>query len=83
MAFEMIEVKHMPEQPVTNQLTQPVFVPQGMKTEGMIFPNLVTGFERNPQHAARAALYSRYTNNEWHNNNMGIYDESNMNRWAD
>ncbi|XP_034119582.1 tektin-3 [Drosophila sulfurigaster albostrigata] len=80
MAFEMIEIKHMPEQPVTNQMTQPCFVPQGMKTEGMIFPNLVTGFERNPQHAARAALYTRYTNNEWHSNNLGIYGESNTNR---
>ncbi|EDW46093.1 GM13535 [Drosophila sechellia] len=80
MAYELIQVKHMPEQPVTNQLTKQCFLPKGMKTDGMIFPNLVTGFDRNPQHAARAALYTRYTSNEWYNNNMTKYSESNMNR---
>ncbi|BFG01966.1 tektin-3 [Drosophila madeirensis] len=80
MAYELIEVKHLPEQPVTNQLTKQCFLPKGMKTDGMNFPNLVTGFDRNPQHAARAALYTRYTNNEWYNNNMTKYSESNINR---
>ncbi|KAH8329839.1 hypothetical protein KR067_004148 [Drosophila pandora] len=80
MAYELIQVKHLPEQPVTNQLTKQCFLPKGMKTDGMIFPNLVTGFDRNPQHAARAALYTRYTSNEWYNNNMTKYSESNTNR---
>ncbi|XP_020805235.1 tektin-3 [Drosophila serrata] len=80
MSYELIQVKHLPEQPVTNQLTKQCFLPKGMKTDGMIFPNLVIGFDRNPQHAARAALYTRYTSNEWYNNNMTKYAESNMNR---
>ncbi|XP_030378189.1 tektin-3 [Scaptodrosophila lebanonensis] len=80
LAYELIKVKHLPDQPVTNQLTKQCFMPRGMRTEGMIFPNVVTGFDRNPQHAARAALYTRYTNTEWYNNNMMRYLESNMNR---
>lgn len=80
LAYEMIEVKNLAEQPVTNQLVKPCFSPSGMTTEPMNFPNLVTGFERNPQHAARAALFTRYTNNEWVNSNLTKYAESNINR---
>ncbi|XP_053947551.1 tektin-3 isoform X2 [Anastrepha ludens] len=80
LAYEMIEVKNLAEQPVTNQLMKPCFSPSGMTTEPMNFPNLVTGFERNPQHAARAALFTRYTNNEWVNSNLTKYAESNINR---
>lgn len=47
-----------------------------MSTEPLTFPNLVTGFERNPQHAARAALYTRYTPTEWHNNFLALLAES-------
>lgn len=78
----MMEVKNLPEQPVTNQLVKPCFAPAGMTTEPMTFPNLVTGFLRNPQHAARAALYTRYTNSEWVNNNLSKYSESNINRYS-
>lgn len=77
----MIEVKNLAEQPVTNQLVKPRFAPAGMTTEPMTFPNLVTGFQRNPQHAARAALYTRYTSGEWMNNNLAKYTESNINRY--
>lgn len=80
LAYEMIEVKNLAEQPVTNQLVKPCFSPSGMTTEPMNFPNLVTGFERNPQHAARAALFTRYTSNEWVNSNLTKYAESNINR---
>uniref|UniRef100_A0A1A9X591 Tektin n=1 Tax=Glossina brevipalpis TaxID=37001 RepID=A0A1A9X591_9MUSC len=80
LSYEMIEVKNLPEQPVTNQLVKPCFAPTGMTTEALTFPNLVTGFLRNPQHAARAALYTRYTFGEWNNNNLTKYAESNINR---
>lgn len=46
----------------------------------MQFPNLVNGFERNPEHAARSALYTRYTPSEWHNSCMTLYGESDVNR---
>lgn len=51
-----------------------------MSTEPLTFPNLVTGFERNPQHAARAALYTRYTPAEWTNHCISTYSEADTNR---
>lgn len=58
----------------------PCYTPQGMATEPLKFPNLVTGFERNPSHAARAALYTRYTPSEWHQNQIRLQNEVNANR---
>lgn len=55
-------------------------MPGGMATEAMKFPNLVTGFDRNPSHAARAALYTRYTPYDWVQNQTRLYNESNANR---
>lgn len=78
--FEMINVTPLVEQPITNHLSDPCFTPSGMSTEPLTFPNLVTGFERNPQHGARAALYTRYTPGEWVNHSMSMYEESNANR---
>lgn len=46
----------------------------------MQFPNLVNGFDRNPEHAARSALYTRYTPAEWHTSCMTLYGESDVNR---
>lgn len=48
--------------------------------EPLQFPNLVTGFDRNPEHAARFALYTRYTPAEWHKSCMTSYIESDSNR---
>lgn len=69
-----------PTQPVTNALTDPCYTPYGMATEPLKYPNLVTGFERNPAHAARAALYTRYTPLEWTQANLSNYNESDTNR---
>ncbi|KOB71459.1 Uncharacterized protein OBRU01_13705 [Operophtera brumata] len=43
--------------------------------EPLRFPNLVTGFDRSPEHAARAALYTRYTQYEWNQNSIKNYNE--------
>lgn len=51
-----------------------------MATEPLRFPNLVTGFDRNPAGAARAAMYTRYTPYEWTQNNIVHYNESDANR---
>jgi hypothetical protein len=51
-----------------------------MATEPLRFPNLVTGFERNPAHAARTALYTRYTPYEWMQSNISHYNEADTNR---
>lgn len=55
-------------------------VPYGMITKPLKFPNLVTGFDRNPSHAARAALYIRYTPYDWMQNQIGLYNEADSNR---
>lgn len=47
----------------------------------LTFPNLVNGFDRNPQHAVRAAVYTRYTPSEWKNSNISAYTESDINRY--
>lgn len=51
-----------------------------MANESLSFPNLVNGFDRNPQHAARSALYTRYTPSEWQKNCVTAYTESDVNR---
>lgn len=76
LGYEMIQVTPLPETLVTNELVNPCFSPNGMSTEPLRFPNLITGFERNPQHAARAALYTRYTANEWTNASVSTNAEA-------
>lgn len=56
------------------------FAPTDMRREPLQFPNLVNGFDRNPEHAARSALYTRYTPSEWHNSCITSYTESDVNR---
>lgn len=51
-----------------------------MSREPLQFPNLVNGFDRNPEHAARSALYTRYTPSEWHKSCLTSNAESDMNR---
>ncbi|KAG8227484.1 hypothetical protein J437_LFUL002373 [Ladona fulva] len=58
----------------------PCYAPPGMVTEPIRFPSLVTGCERNPSHAARAALYTRYTPHEWAQSNLEKYSESDTSR---
>ncbi|PSN29761.1 Tektin-3 [Blattella germanica] len=80
LGYENVEVVPLPSQPVTNALVDPCYTPSGMATEPLRFPNLVTGFERNPAHAARAALYTRYTPYEWAQSNISHYNEADTNR---
>lgn len=65
----------------TNQMLDPCFSSSSMPHQPLTFPNLVNSFERNPQHAARAALYTRYTPGEWQHSNVAAYTESDINRF--
>lgn len=65
---------------MTNLLVDACRTSYGLATEPLKFPNLVTGFDRNPLHAARAALYTRYTPYEWIQNQIKLYNEANANR---
>ncbi|XP_047503394.1 tektin-3-like isoform X1 [Pieris napi] len=80
MGYEEIEVTPMPSQPITNTMVDPCYTPTGMAAEPLRFPNLVTGFDRSPEHAARAALYTRYTQYEWNQNSIKNYNESDAKR---
>ncbi|XP_066250669.1 tektin-3-like [Euwallacea similis] len=70
----------LPSQHVTNCIIDPCYTPYGMATEPLKFPNLVTGFERNPAHTTRAALYTRYTPLEWTQSNLKNYSVADTNR---
>lgn len=80
MGYEAVQVTPLHEQPITNALVASSYSPSAMCSDPVTFPNLVTGFERNPQHAARAALYTRYTPNEWTTSNVTTYAEADKNR---
>lgn len=66
-----------PSRPTTNLLADACRTPHGIATDPLKFPNLVTGFDRNPTHAARAALYTRYTPCDWLRNQIKLYNEAN------
>lgn len=56
------------------------FVAQAHAREDLKFPTMVNGFDRNGEHAARSALYTRYTPSEWHTSCLTSYAESDINR---
>ncbi|GAB0095295.1 Tektin [Sergentomyia squamirostris] len=80
MGYETIELAPIAEHPLTNQLVHPNYTPPSLTSEPLSFPNLVTAYEKNPQHAARTALYTRYTPSEWINSCISTYAEADVNR---
>ncbi|XP_063988747.1 tektin-3 isoform X2 [Diachasmimorpha longicaudata] len=81
LGYETVELSPLHLQPMTNKFVDPCYAPQGMATKPLKFPNLVTGFERNPGHAARAALFTRYTPCEWSQNQVHLGNEVTANRF--
>lgn len=51
-----------------------------LHNEPLLFPNLVNSFDRNPTHAARAALYTRFTPAEWQTSCVSAYADADINR---
>ncbi|XP_011069058.1 PREDICTED: tektin-3-like [Acromyrmex echinatior] len=80
LGYEVVEVTPLSAQPITNLLVDACRTSRGLAAEPLKFPNLVTGFDRNPSHAARAALYTRYTPSDWIQNEIKLYNEANANR---
>ncbi|XP_046399309.1 tektin-3-like [Ischnura elegans] len=80
LGYENLVPMPLPSYPVTNRQMDPCYAPAGMVTEPIKFPSLVTGSERNPAHAARAALYTRFTPHEWAQSNLCNYSESDASR---
>lgn len=80
LGYKVLKAAPLSAQPITNLTMDAYRVPYGMITKPLKFPNLVTGFDRNPSHAARAALYIRYTPYDWMQNQIGLYNEADSNR---
>ncbi|XP_015587534.1 tektin-3 isoform X2 [Cephus cinctus] len=78
MGYENIELVPLSRtKAMTNYTGDPM---SNMTTQPLKFPNLVTGYERNPVHASQAAMYTRYTPNEWYQKQIKFYNEANTNR---
>lgn len=56
------------------------YITDNMATQPLRFPNLVTGYQRNPAHALQSALYTKYTPNEWFQKQVKFYNEADLNR---
>ncbi|XP_049779624.1 tektin-3-like [Schistocerca cancellata] len=80
LGYENVELIPLASHPLTNAYLDKSYTSAKMSTEPIRFPNLVTSVERNPPHAARTALYSRYTPFEWTQSNINYYNESETNR---
>ncbi|XP_043465641.1 tektin-3-like isoform X1 [Leptopilina heterotoma] len=77
VGYENIEVLPLSTKTISNYAVDPLV---NMSTKPLKFPNLVTGFQRNPVHASQAALYTRYTPNEWFQKQVMFYNEADSNR---
>jgi len=51
-----------------------------MDTGLLKFPNLITSYQRNPNRASHAALYTRYTPQEWFQKQVKYYNEADSQR---
>ncbi|XP_043469321.1 tektin-3-like [Leptopilina heterotoma] len=80
LGYENIELNSLPSKTMTNELVDACYSSKGILTEPLKFPNLITGFDRNSTHAAKAALYTRYTPYEWVQNQIQLYNEADSNR---
>lgn len=74
--YDRTEIIPLPGLTVANFKMSPCFIPKGMSTEPIHYPNFVTGFERNPQHAARTAINVRYTEKDWIHGCSALYTEA-------
>ncbi|BET03207.1 microtubule cytoskeleton organization [Nesidiocoris tenuis] len=77
MGYENMALTPLPE---PRQLMDATIVPYGATSEPLRFPNIVSGFDKNPSHAARAALYTRYTPYEWSQAALCNFNEADTSR---
>ncbi|XP_043251653.1 tektin-3-like [Colletes gigas] len=65
MGYENVEVIPLATKSISNP-----------SNASLKFPNIVTGYQRNPVHATRTALNTRYTPNEWFEKQVKYYNEA-------
>ncbi|EZA61330.1 Tektin-3 [Ooceraea biroi] len=75
--FENTEVIPLTSRSILNY---PLDASEKMGTRPLKFPNLITGYQRNPVHASHAALYTRYTPQEWFQKQVKYYNEADSQR---
>ncbi|XP_051162937.1 tektin-3-like isoform X2 [Leptopilina boulardi] len=80
LGYENIELNPLSSKTMTNFLVDSCYSSKGILMEPLKFPNLITGFDRNPSHASKTALYTRYTPYEWVENQIKLYNEADSNR---
>ncbi|XP_023025860.2 tektin-3 [Leptinotarsa decemlineata] len=78
--YENRRIMPLSSQSTTNAMIDSCPTSYGITPEPLKFPNLVTGVNRNPAHAARMALYTRYTPLEWTQSNLRYYNQADTNR---
>ncbi|CAD6227513.1 GSCOCG00001196001-RA-CDS [Cotesia congregata] len=78
IGYENVQLVPLSTKCVSNYAVDPV---TEMSTEPLKFPNLVTGFQRNPVHASQSALHTRYTPNEWFQKQIKYYNEADANTY--
>ncbi|XP_053974861.1 tektin-3-like [Hylaeus volcanicus] len=71
MGYENVEVIPLATRSISNYAFDAVNPIKSLK-----FPNIVTGYRRNPVHAAKTALHTRYTPNEWFQKQVKYYNEA-------
>ncbi|XP_053996436.1 tektin-3-like [Hylaeus anthracinus] len=71
MGYENVEVIPLATRSISNYAFDAVNPINSLK-----FPNIVTGYRRNPVHAAKTALHTRYTPNEWFQKQVKYYNEA-------
>ena len=62
--------------PLATKLTSNYALNTANPVNSLKFPNLITGYQRNPAHASKTALYTRYTPNEWFQKQVKYYNEA-------
>ncbi|XP_035728105.1 tektin-3-like isoform X1 [Vespa mandarinia] len=75
--FENIEVIPLTRKCISNY---PLDATSGTMHKPLKFPDLVTGCHRDSVHTSKAALYTRYTPNEWFQKQIKYYNEADSNR---
>ncbi|KAK0163076.1 hypothetical protein PV327_006787 [Microctonus hyperodae] len=78
VGYENVQLVPLSKKCVSSYAVDPT---TGMSTEPLKFPNLVTGFQRNPVHASHSALHTRFTPNEWFQKQIKFYNEADANTY--
>lgn len=78
VGYENVQLVPISKKCISNYSVDPT---NGMSTEPLKFPNLVTGYQKNSNHASQGALHTRFTPNEWFQKQIKFYNEADTNTY--